>query len=371
MAQALQALAIEPTTEFCFCEQETYHEWACVALNKLDCEKQRAVDTHLIPLNLPGFEETPIYLKDESTQPTGSLKHRLARSLFTNAICNGFIGPKTTIIEASSGSTAVSEAYFAQLLGLPFIAVMQKDTSKTKLDAIKHYGGKCHLVERGDQVYAESERLAAETGGHYMDQFSNAAVATDWRSEDSIAGTILRQMQREPVTVPSWIIMSAGTGGTSATIGRHLRYHKLPTKLCVPDVENSVFMNAWQSHERNLTCSAGSRIEGIGRPRVEPSFMSDLVDAMIKVPDAASVAAMLKLSHFLGRPVGPSSGTNFFGALVIASKMREAGEKGPIVTVVCDGGYRYQDTYHEKAWCQAKGLNNSAWIDYVEGLLSV
>ncbi len=70
--------------------------------------------------------DVALYLKDESTHITGSLKHRLARSLFLYALCNGWIGENTTVVEASSGSTAVSEAYFAALLGLPFIAVMPR-----------------------------------------------------------------------------------------------------------------------------------------------------------------------------------------------------------------------------------------------------
>ena len=70
--------------------------------------------------------DVDLYLKDESTHPTGSLKHRLARSLFLYALCNGQIGEGTTVIEASSGSTAVSEAYFARMLGLPFVAVMPR-----------------------------------------------------------------------------------------------------------------------------------------------------------------------------------------------------------------------------------------------------
>ena len=368
MQQALQIIETDPAHSLC--QQDTHQEWTRAALDKLEREKQRAVDTHLIMLDLPGFEDTPIYFKDESTHPTGSLKHRLAQSLFANAICHGYVGPKTTVIEASSGSTAVSEAYFAQLLGLPFIAVMQKDTSQTKIDAIKHYGGKCHLVERGDQVYAESERLAKETNGHYMDQFTNAALATDWRSDKCIAGSILRQMEREPNPIPAWIVMAAGTGGNSATIGRHLRYHKLPTKLCVPDVENSVFMDSWSSHNNSLTCSAGSRIEGIGRPRVEPAFKPGVVDAMIKVPDAASVAAMLKLTELLGRPVGPSSGTNFYAALIIARKMQKNGEKGAIVSVICDGGYRYLDTYHNPEWRAQKQLNDEHIVAEIDELLS-
>nr|WP_321461913.1 PLP-dependent cysteine synthase family protein [uncultured Cohaesibacter sp.] len=368
MRQVMQVM--ETGMDHPLCQQDTHQSWACMALEKLEREKQRAVDTHLILLELPGFEDTPIYFKDESTHPTGSLKHRLAQSLFANAICHGYIGPETTVIEASSGSTAVSEAYFAQLLGLPFIAVMQKDTSQTKIDAIKHYGGQIHLVERSDQVYAASERLAEETNGHYMDQFTNAALATDWRSDKCIAGSILRQMEREPDPVPAWIVMAAGTGGNSATIGRHLRYHKLATKLCVPDVENSVFMDAWSTRDASLTSDVGSRIEGIGRPRVEPAFKPDVVDAMLKVPDAASVAAMLKLSQLLGRPVGPSSGTNFYAALIIARKMQEEGEKGAIVSVICDGGYRYLDTYHNLDWRLQKDLESTQFAAEIEDLLS-
>ena len=83
---------------------------------------------------LPEHWGVQLYLKDESTHRSGSLKHRLARSLFLFGLVNGWIREGTTLVEASSGSTAVSEAYFAQLLGLPFIAVMTRTTSPEKID---------------------------------------------------------------------------------------------------------------------------------------------------------------------------------------------------------------------------------------------
>src|SRR4029450_8384985 len=131
-----------------------------------------------------------LYLKDESTHITGSLKHRLARALFLSALCNGWIGQNPPVIEASSGSTAVSEAYFAALLGLPFIAVMPSSTSASKIKLIESQGGRCHFVAKSAQVYAEAERLAEETGGHYLDQFTNAERATDWRGNNNIAESI-------------------------------------------------------------------------------------------------------------------------------------------------------------------------------------
>lgn len=137
-------------------------DWSNQAVATIEADFQRSADTHLIKVELPSIEGIDLYLKDESTHPTGSLKHRLARSLFLYGICNGSILEGRTIIEASSGSTAVSEAYFARLLGLAFIAVIPKGTSQEKIDQICFYDGKCHLVDAGD-LYGEAASLAERT----------------------------------------------------------------------------------------------------------------------------------------------------------------------------------------------------------------
>ncbi|EPZ4990150.1 PLP-dependent cysteine synthase family protein [Vibrio cholerae] len=328
----------------------TDHQWINSAIRKIEADYQRSADTHLIKLDLPCVSGVDIYLKDESTHPTGSLKHRLARSLFLYGLCNGWIGPETTIIESSSGSTAVSEAYFARLLGLPFIAVMPKCTARKKIEQIQFYGGKAHLVDRSDQIYAESHRLAKELKGHYMDQFTYAERATDWRGNSNIADSIFSQMQMEQHPVPSWIVMSPGTGGTSATIGRFIRYQQYNTQLCVVDPENSVFYDYYRTRNAELTRDCGSKIEGIGRPRVEPSFIPDVVDEMRAIPDAASVATIYWLEKILGRKAGASTGTNLYGALQLACEMKRRGEQGSIVTLLCDSGERYLDTYYNPEW---------------------
>ncbi|EGR0487547.1 PLP-dependent cysteine synthase family protein [Vibrio cholerae] len=328
----------------------TDHQWINSAIRKIEADYQRSADTHLIKLDLPCVSGVDIYLKDESTHPTGSLKHRLARSLFLYGLCNGWIGPETTIIESSSGSTAVSEAYFARLLGLPFIAVMPKCTARKKIEQIQFYGGKAHLVDRSDQIYAESHRLAKELKGHYMDQFTYAERATDWRGNSNIADSIFSQMQIEQHPVPSWIVMSPGTGGTSATIGRFIRYQQYNTKLCVVDPENSVFYDYYRTRNAELTRDCGSKIECIGRPRVEPSFIPDVVDEMRAIPDAASVATIYWLEKILGRKAGASTGTNLYGALQLACEMKRRGEQGSIVTLLCDSGERYLDTYYNSEW---------------------
>src|SRR5512137_1186813 len=147
-------------------------EWIRQAVQRIDANFQRSSDTHLIPLPIAGFPGVHVYLKDESSHPTGSLKHRLARSLFLYALANGWIREGTTVVEASSGSTAISEAYFARLLGLPFFAVMPRATSPEKVAAIEFYGGRCHLVDGAAEIYEAAARLAQACGGHYMDQFT-------------------------------------------------------------------------------------------------------------------------------------------------------------------------------------------------------
>ncbi len=324
--------------------------WVNDAVKKIEADYQRSADTHLIKLELSCLKGIDLYLKDESTHPTGSLKHRLARSLFLYALCNGWIQKGTPVIEASSGSTAVSEAYFARLLGLPFIAVVPKSTARKKVEQIEFYGGKAHFVDDTSQIYAESERLARELNGHYMDQFTYAERATDWRGNNNIATSIFTQMSQEPHPEPKYIVMSAGTGGTSATIGRYIRYQQHTTRLCVVDPENSVFLDYFTTGNNKITGKIGSRIEGIGRPRVEPSFIPGVVDEMKRIPDAASVATIWWLEKHLGRQCGASTGTNLYGALQIASKMNKKGKTGSIVTLICDSGERYQETYYNPQW---------------------
>lgn len=332
-------------------------DWVHRAIELLQCDGRRSADTHLINLAFPALKGLSIYLKDESTHPTGSLKHRLARSLFLYGICNGHIRQGTTLVEASSGSTAVSEAYFARLLGLPFIAVMPRSTSKAKVDAIERMGGRCSFVDEPARVYEVAAGVARETDGHYLDQFTNAERATDWRGNNNIAESIFRQMEGEPRPVPQWVVMSAGTGGTAATIGRYIRFQNLSTRLCVADVENSVFFDAYENGDPTVTSARPSRIEGVGRPRVEPSFIPGVIDCMVRIPDAVSVAAAHVLSERLFRRVGGSTGTNFMALLWIAARMMRDGEEGSLVTLICDSGDRYAATYYEPGWLEAQGMD--------------
>ena len=332
-------------------DKDASRAWAAEAVRRIEADHNRSADTHLIPVDLRAFPGISLYLKDESSHPTGSLKHRLARSLFLYALCNGWIGPETTVIEASSGSTAVSEAYFARMLGLRFIAVVPNSTAAPKLAAIRAQGAEIHGVDDPRAVYEVARGLAEECRGHYLDQFTYAERATDWRGNNNIAESIFAQMRDEEHPLPAWIVCGAGTGGTSATIGRFIRYRRFATRLCVADPVASIF----HRHFNDRTVIDQSRgplsiIEGIGRSRLEPSFVPDVIDRMIAVEDADSIGAMRALSAKLGRRVGGSTGTNISACLELIEDMAARHEQGSVVTLLCDGGERYACTYFDDDW---------------------
>jgi cysteine synthase A len=245
---------------------------------------------------------------------------------------------------------------------------MPASTSPEKIALIEAEGGSCHLVDDARTMDAEAQRLAAEREGHFLDQFTYAERAMDWRGNNNIAESIFSQMALEQHPVPAWVVVGAGTGGTSATIGRYTRLMRYPTRLCVVDPEDSIFYPSWTGDLSKFT-GRPSRIEGIGRQRVEPSFLPDIVDLMIQVPDAASIATMRLVRQRTGRSVGGSTGTNVWGAFQLIAEMLSRGERGSVVTLICDGGERYSGTYYSDAWVSGQGLELAPYREVLETFL--
>ena len=198
----------------------------------------------------------------------------------------------------------MSEAYFARLLGLSFVAVMPRTTSQQKIDLIEFHGGlaAARLVDDPASIYEEARTLAARANRHYLDQFTYAERVTDWRGNNNIARSRSSSRWHRSGAIPSWVVLGAGTGGV-----RHHRplrpLQAARRSVCVVDPEGSVYLDSWSGSA--ATGEGAARVPDRGgdrRPRVEPSFVGTVVDAMIRVPDAASVATMRWTSRLLGDP---------------------------------------------------------------------
>lgn len=331
-----------------------HRRWRSDAAIAMRAERIRSGYTPLMRLPLEWAPEVDLYVKDESASASGNLKHRLARYLIETALTEGTLSPDTVLVEASSGSTAIAEAFFARTLGLGMIAVVPSTTSPSKIATLQTAGVQV-LVDEAPTMTAVARQWGDRPGHVYLDQFGRAAHASEWRSENTLAGEILRQMTAERHPVPAWIVAGVGTGGTTASLGRHMRWIGAGAQICAAEPEFSAHYEAWADGDRTRT-SRPSRIEGIGPPFVSPSFVPEVIDAMVQVPDVWSIAGMRLLGEVIGRSVGPSSGTNFCGALHQISEMVARGESGSVVTLVCDSGERYLDTYRDREWLRGNDL---------------
>ncbi|SEH13028.1 cysteine synthase A [Sphingopyxis sp. YR583] len=337
--------------------------WSRQAMAYLHAERAQAPETPLLPVPLPEFPGVQLLIKDESVHPSGSLKHRLAHALFVQGIASGAIGPDTLIVEASSGSTAIAEAWYAKKLGLRALAVVSETIAPAKRRAIVEAGGDVMDARPGTDLAATAAEVAVHMGGYHMDQFARAADAPDWRGPHNIAARLALQLDALGFDAPAWIVAGAGTGGTAATIGRYLRHAGAlgTTRLCVVDPEGSAYFKAFASGDMGATGTSTPHIEGIGRARVGPAFLPGVIDHMIAVSDEGSVAGTRWLGERIDRRFGPSTGTNVIGALILAQAMARRGKRGHIVMLGCDGGDRYAETIWDRNWCKAAGLDCGGW----------
>ena len=122
------------------------------------------------------------------------------------------------------------------------------------------------------------------------------------------------------------------------------------------DPTGSAFHQCWSGEAKDTT-EFSSLIEGIGRPRAEQSFIAAVVDDVQVVNDLESIGAARAFSKQLGRPCGASTGANLQGVIRVATKMRAASEQGSIVSLICDDGHRYMESYHCDTWVRERGLN--------------
>ncbi|WP_019633891.1 pyridoxal-phosphate dependent enzyme [Actinomadura atramentaria] len=327
--------------------------WAAAALRLLDADRDTTPPTPLRPVPT-GHDGVRILLKDESALPGGTLKHRAARAMLRHAIASGRITENTPLVEATGGGAAHAQAALAKRLGLPYTAVLPGEPDPARAAPLHDLGADCRFVTPPLAIYDAARRLAAETGGCFLDQFAAAEPAID-RAGDDLAAELFDQAPDA-----SWVVAGIGTGATAASLGRRIRTRGLAARLAVADPENSAYFPAWTLGAPDYATGMPSRIEGIGRPRVEPGFLPGLYDLVVPVPDAASAAAARAARAATGLPVGGSTGTCLWAALHLAARLlREDGGTGggTVVAVLGDAHPRHLKTVHDDAWCAAKGLD--------------
>lgn len=266
-----------------------------------------------------------IYAKLETTNPTGSIKDRLARYLVERGEEREELQPGDTILEVTSSNTGISLAMVAAVKGYRFVAVMPRSMSPERRKMIRLFGGDIILTPAEEDMTGAVKRYEA-----CVAERDDVWLPRQLDNPDNIAAHhegIGREIADDLESINA-VVAGVGTGGTLLGIAQ-----ALPTEVHVVAVEPA----------ESPTLSGGSAgehdIQGIGEGFI-PSLVQDnreLIDEIVAVKSADALKMQRRLARRHGLLVGPSSGANVLAARQIARRYGY----DRVVTVLPDRGERY------------------------------
>jgi cysteine synthase A len=294
--------------------------------------------------------------KAEFMNPGGSVKDRAGAAIIEAAIRDGSLKPGGTIVEGTAGNTGIGITLLANALGYKSVIVMPETQSREKIEFLRMIGADLRLVpakpykDPGNYV-RYSERLAAELGGVWANQFDNLANREGHRL------TTGAEIWAQTGGKIDAFTCSCGTGGTLAGVGMALKAHNPNVKIILADPDGSGLYGWVKSND--LTVEGSSITEGIGQSRVTKNLENAPIDDALRIPDAEALEQVFDLLIHEGLSIGGSAGINVAAAIRVA---RDLGPGHTIVTILCDGGARYQSKLFNPEFLRTKNLPVPAWL---------
>ena len=305
-----------------------------------------------------------LFVKLESQNPGGSIKDRIAVSMIDAAVKDGSLKPGGTIVEATAGNTGLGLALVAALRGYKIILVVPDKMSREKVIHCKALGADVRMarsdVSKGHEEYYQevAARIARETGGFYVNQFSNPANAE--AHEMTTAPEIWEQMGHDVDAV----VCGVGSGGTLTGIGNFFKKASPKTEMILADPVGSILEPLVN---RGEDVKAGSwAVEGIGEDFVPDVLDLSLTKKAYAISDEESIAAARDLLLKEGILAGSSTGTLFAAALRYC---REQTKPKRVVTLVCDRGDKYLSKTFSNFWRTEQGFTRRVKTNTVEDLV--
>jgi len=292
-----------------------------------------------------------LFLKLESQNPGGSIKDRIGLWMIEAAERDGRLKPGGAIVEATAGNTGLGLALIARAKGYRLVLVVPDKMAAEKVLQLKALGAVVHVVRsdvgKGHPDYYQdfAERIAAETGAFYVNQFSNPANPA--AHEESTGPEIFGQMNHDVDA----IVCGVGSGGTLTGLTRFFRRASPRTEFVLADPKGSILADYVRTGKIGV---AGSwMVEGIGEDFVPPIADLSGVKTAYEIPDAESFAAARELLRAEGVHGGSSTGTLLAAALRYC---RAQTKPKRVVTIVCDTGTRYLSKVYNDNWMAEQGL---------------
>ena len=294
--------------------------------------------------------------KAEFMNPGGSVKDRAALGIIDAAERSGALRPGGTVVEGTAGNTGIAIAHLCRARGYRALIVMPDNQSPEKYQALDALGVELRRVK--PVPYADPNhyqrvagRLANEIDGAiWANQFDNTA------NRDSHYATTGPEILRDTEGRIDAFVAATGTGGTLGGIGRYLKEHVPGIRIVLADPQGSALYHWIRSGELRAN-GPGSVTEGIGIGRVTANLQGTPIDHAISIGDSEAVEVLYWMLYADGLLLGSASGVNVSAAEKVA---RELGPGHTVVTILCDGGQRYQSRLYSRAWLAEKGLLDAA-----------
>lgn len=325
-------------------------------------------NTPLIRLNaLSELTGCEILGKAEFLNPGGSVKDRAALYIIKDAEERGTINPGGVVVEGTAGNTGIGLALVGNARGYRTVIVMPETQSQEKKDMLRLAGAELRLVPakpyRDPENYVHVSERVAETlartepnGALWANQWDNTANA---RAHYETTGPEIWHQTDGRI---DGFTCAIGTGGTIAGISSFLKEQNTEIMIAAADPEGAAMYSYFKTGE--LASEGSSITEGIGQGRVTGNVAAAKVDDAYCIPDSEALPILFDLIRQEGLCLGGSSGIN------VAAAVRMAHEMGPghtIVTILCDGGQRYQSKLYNPEFLREKELPVPAWLDQVKG----
>lgn len=294
--------------------------------------------------------------KAEFMNPGGSVKDRAARAIVLDAEARGELRPGGIVVEGTAGNTGIGLAHVCNERGYRCIIVMPDNQSPEKYRLLEMLGTDVHRVptvpySNPNQYQKVAQRLAASLpNAVWANQFDNVV---NRRAHVETTGPEIWQQTDGKIDA---FVTSSGTGGTLAGVSEFLK-SKQPSVRCVlVDPPGSSLYELVKNGALKATGS-GSITEGIGIARVTANFKDAPLDDAVHVEDGETVRYVYRLLREDGLFLGSTSGINVAGAVRVAKQL---GPGHTIVTMLCDGGAKYQSRLFNPEWLAQKGLASVA-----------
>ncbi|WP_188259245.1 cysteine synthase A [Azospirillum tabaci] len=301
--------------------------------------------------------------KAEFLNPGGSVKDRAALAIVRDAERRGLLRPGGTIVEGTAGNTGIGLALVGNALGYRTVIVMPETQSQEKKDMLRLVGADLRLVpavpySNPDNYVRYSGRLAEElaktepNGAVWANQFDNVANREGHRL------TTGPEIWNQTEGRIDAFTCAVGSGGTLAGVGLALKERDPGVRIVLADPMGASLYHHYA--HGTLKAEGTSITEGIGQGRITANLEGAPVDQALQIPDEEALPVIFDLIKSQGLVLGGSSGINVAAAIRIAKEM---GPGHTIVTILCDGGQRYQSKLFNPAFLREKNLPVPDWLD--------